>query len=143
MKKATILIAVALGALGLAACGSSSSSSSTSNTTASTTPATSGGSASSGGGSTVSLSASPDQLAFNTTSLSAKPGKVTVNFTNPASISHDVVLEDSSGQQVGRTNLISQSHASFTADLKPGTYTYFCDVPGHEQAGMKGTLTVK
>ena len=27
-------------------------------------------------------------------------------------------------------------------DLKPGTYTLYCAVPGHEQAGMKGTLTV-
>jgi uncharacterized cupredoxin-like copper-binding protein len=28
-------------------------------------------------------------------------------------------------------------------NLKPGTYEFYCPVPGHEQAGMKGTLTVQ
>jgi len=32
--------------------------------------------------------------------------------------------------------------STVTADLKPGTYTFYCPVPGHEAAGMKGTLTV-
>jgi plastocyanin len=27
--------------------------------------------------------------------------------------------------------------------LSPGKYTFYCDIPGHESAGMKGTLTVK
>lgn len=27
-------------------------------------------------------------------------------------------------------------------ELKPGTYTFYCNIPGHEQAGMKGKLTV-
>ena len=28
-------------------------------------------------------------------------------------------------------------------DLKPGKYTFYCDIPGHRAAGMQGTLTVK
>jgi uncharacterized cupredoxin-like copper-binding protein len=33
--------------------------------------------------------------------------------------------------------------ATLTVDLPAGTYEYYCDVPGHRQAGMIGTLTVE
>jgi uncharacterized cupredoxin-like copper-binding protein len=29
-----------------------------------------------------------------------------------------------------------------TLTLKPGTYTFYCTVPGHAAAGMKGKLVV-
>ena len=32
---------------------------------------------------------------------------------------------------------------TFTAPMKPGTYTYLCSFPGHYMVGMKGELVVK
>ena len=99
-----------------------------------------------GPGGTLNIAASPSQLAFNTKALSSKPGKVTINFNNPAPIQHDVAIEKGktiTGAILGKTDLISQSKISVSVDLAPGTYTFLCTVPGHAQAGMQGTLTVK
>jgi plastocyanin len=83
-------------------------------------------------------------LSFDTSSLSAKAGNVTIDFDNPAAISHDVAVEDSSGKELGKSDLISQSTTTLDlSNLKPGKYTYFCTVPGHREGGMEGTLTVK
>ena len=68
---------------------------------------------------------------------------MTVNFTNPQAIPHDVDVEDSGGASVGKTELVTEGSDSVELNLKPGTYTFFCSVPGHREAGMEGTLTVK
>jgi plastocyanin len=36
----------------------------------------------------------------------------------------------------------SGESAQLKVNLKPGKYTFFCDIPGHRAAGMEGTLTV-
>ncbi|MGN6664586.1 MAG: plastocyanin/azurin family copper-binding protein [Solirubrobacterales bacterium] len=95
-----------------------------------------------GASTTLQLEASPSALEFDTTHLEAKAGKVTIDFTNPAPLPHDVVIEQN-GKELAGTEEITESKASATADLKPGTYTFFCSVPGHRQAGMEGTLVVK
>jgi len=46
-------------------------------------------------------------------------------------------------QELAKSPLISQSSTSVSADLAPGKYVFYCTVPGHRQAGMQGTLTVK
>jgi plastocyanin len=146
---ATPVLAVAL--MALAGCGSSSSSSGSSASTAAQAPTTSSASTStsapatsSGGSSKVSLEANPEgQLEYNTKSLSAKAGQVSVDFTNSASLPHNVTIESSSGEKVGATPTFSGGSKTLSVNLKPGTYKFFCSVPGHRQAGMEGTLTVK
>lgn len=152
MKKVGAFLVLAIAALALVACGSSSdSSSSTTEAGGGESQAEQGGAAkeesSSGGGgsaSTLKFEADPNgELAYTSTSETAKAGKVTVEFKNPQALTHDVAIEDSSGKEVGATELIADGSDTTTVDLKPGTYTYFCTVPGHREAGMEGTLTVK
>jgi plastocyanin len=150
MKKLAALLVLALASVALIACGSSNS---TTTTSGSSGEEAGGGAAAEsgkesgggeGGGSTVEVEADPSgELAYTTTTASAKAGKVTVDFNNPQSLTHDVAIEDSSGKEVGKTELIGEGETSTTVDLKPGTYHYYCTVPGHREAGMEGTLTVK
>jgi plastocyanin len=79
---------------------------------------------------------------FEQTSLTASAGSVTIDFENPSSLGHNVTITDSAGKTVGSTPTFTNGSRSVTMTLAKGTYTYFCSVPGHEQAGMKGTLTV-
>jgi plastocyanin len=148
MKKLAALLVLALASVALVACGGSDSSTTTTATEsggkANAAPESGKEAGSGGSGSTVAVEADPSgELAYTTTEASAKAGNVTVDFKNPQSLTHDVAIEDSSGKEVGKTELIGEGETSTTVDLKPGTYTYYCTVPGHREAGMEGTLTVK
>jgi uncharacterized cupredoxin-like copper-binding protein len=149
MKKLVAFLVLALAALALVACGSSSddSSSTTATSSGNEGSAETGGVGSEGGGggaASVRFEADPGgDLAYTTTSASAKAGKVTIDFNNPQALTHDVAIESSSGKEVGKTELIASGEDSTVVDLEPGTYTFYCSVPGHREAGMEGTLTVK
>lgn len=91
---------------------------------------------------TLPLAADASALAFDQTELTAKPGKVTIAFNNPSPIPHNVVIEQD-GKELAGFEPIAEGEESETADLKAGTYTFYCAVPGHREAGMEGTLTVK
>jgi plastocyanin len=82
-----------------------------------------------------------DGTAFSNTAATAKAGKVTFDMPNKSPIGHDIALHGVPGAQ---GKVVNQGGTStFTVTLKPGKYTFYCTVPGHEAAGMKGTLTVK
>jgi plastocyanin len=150
MKKLATLLVLALASSVLVACGGSDDSTTTTTTSSGSEAAggagAEGGKEASGGagGSAVEFEADPEgNLAYTTTEASAKAGKVTIDFNNPQSLTHDVAIEDSSGKTVAQTDLIGNEETSTTANLKPGAYTFYCSVPGHREAGMEGTLTVK
>jgi len=105
---------------------------------AESTPEASGG----GGGQELALAAAADgSLAFDETELTAPAGPVTIDLDNPASTPHAVEIEGNGVEEASET--VSASKTSVSADLKPGTYEFYCPVGNHRDQGMEGTLTVK
>ena len=95
-----------------------------------------------GPGGTIEIAADESELKFDKTELTTKPGKVTIDFENPSSVPHDFKIE-ADGKEIGGTETVASTEATATVELEPGTYTFFCSVPGHREAGMEGTLVVK
>jgi len=90
----------------------------------------------------LTLAANPEgQLSYNTKQLSAKAGKVTITMTNMAPEEHNVTVAQGS-TVLGATPTFQGGSKTLTLNLKAGTYTFYCSVPGHRQGGMEGTLTV-
>jgi plastocyanin len=88
---------------------------------------------------TLRISAnSSGKLKFSKSSLKARHGKVTIKMSNPSSLPHSIAIK---GKGAGKT-VRKGGTSTVSATLKKGRYTFYCTVPGHEAAGMKGTLTV-
>lgn len=84
------------------------------------------------------------EFKFDPSTISVPHGKVVFFLVNGGSVAHDMIIRDGSGNRVAGSELVSAGDSFvFTIDnIAAGTYTIFCDQPGHEASGMKGTLTV-
>lgn len=139
---------LSVAALLLAGCGGGGAKSSSTPSAAASTPSTSastsaGGAAPSGQGGTLHLKADPSgALKFNVKSLTAQSGKVTLVMHNPSQLSHSIAITGNGANAAGEV-VGPGGTSTVSATLKPGTYTFYCTVPGHREAGMVGTLTVK
>ncbi len=79
-----------------------------------------------------------DELTFDADAYDAEAGCVEFTYENTGSVAHTLLIKGKSGFKlaVGDTD-------TGTVDLPAGTYELFCDVAGHEAAGMKADLTVE
>ena len=80
-------------------------------------------------------------LAYDTKQLKAKAGKVSIAFSNSSPIEHNVTVAQGTAVLAATPTFTSGSR-TLTIKLKAGTYTFYCSVPGHRQAGMEGTLKI-
>jgi plastocyanin len=106
------------------------------------TPTATEAAASGGGGENITIAADKSALKFDKSDLTAKAGKVTITMDNPSDLPHAVEIEGNGVEEEGET--VSKGGKSIaTADLKAGTYDFYCPVGNHRAAGMEGKLTVK
>jgi len=77
---------------------------------------------------------------FQPKEVTAPAGPVAITLTNKGLIQHNLVVQEDPSFETIDVNP-GQSGTS-TLDAKPGTYTIYCDIPGHRAAGMEAKLTV-
>lgn len=123
-------------ALALAGCGSSGGS------TASAGSSAAGGS-SAGHGNATTVAVKATEYAFSLPTTSFSPGTYAFTMTDDGHASHAMEIQGP-GIAASRSSIVGPGGtATLTVTLKSGSYTLFCPVPGHRQAGMQTTLTVR
>jgi plastocyanin len=94
------------------------------------------------GSTTLKLTADKTKLAYNKKTLKAHAGKITIVMKNPSAIfPHDIAIKGHGIKKKGKVVHVGGT-SKVTVTLKPGTYTFYCTVPGHEAGGMKGKLVI-
>ena len=93
-------------------------------------------------GGTLTIPADPTgALSYASDKATAPAGPAKFVMPNKSPIQHNIALK---GPATGQGPVVGSGGTStFTVTLKPGSYEFYCSVPGHEAGGMKGTLTVK
>ncbi len=145
MKKLSAALLLLAVSLALVACGGGGSTSSSATEAAETgTTAEAGGTEESSAGSSIDFEANPGgQLMFTAMKATGKAGDDTIVFKNPSAVPHNVAIEDSSGKTIVESETITKGETSDKVELEAGTYTFYCSIPGHREAGMEGTLTIE
>jgi plastocyanin len=134
-RRTMVLALVMIVALALVACGDSDSDDAASESSAASTVPEATESPQDEG-----LIVVATDLRFSAATFRAAPGPVEVTYRNEGQAMHTLVIEG-----VADFKLDVPKHGDVdkaTVDLEPGTYTIFCDIPGHRDAGMQAKLAV-
>jgi uncharacterized cupredoxin-like copper-binding protein len=65
-------------------------------------------------------------------------------FVKAADLQHDLKILGADGQTLAQSERLAiGERATFTVDgLPPGSYEFYCTIPGHATQGMRGTLSI-
>jgi mono/diheme cytochrome c family protein len=84
------------------------------------------------------------QLAYTVADATAPAGTLQIDSRNASSVPHDIALASADGSELGKGATVSGGGVSrVDVDLRAGRYTFYCTLPGHREAGMEGSLTVR
>jgi uncharacterized cupredoxin-like copper-binding protein len=99
------------------------------------------------------------EYAFAPAAITAKAGRLKITLDNQGKVPHELVVLrtdqgadalTASGGRVSEKSSVGEvsetaggATKSATITLKPGKYVFVCNIPGHYQDGMRGTLTVR
>ncbi len=88
---------------------------------------------------TASVDVTATEFKFTPNRLElAGPGELTINLANKGSVEHDLTVDG-----VGAVKAAAGGTAKGVLKFdKPGTYTFYCSIPGHKEAGMVGQVVV-
>jgi plastocyanin len=103
-----------------------------------------------GGGSESPRPGGPNTVAMTEYEFSPKTVSVArgtkLTVRNDGQIAHNLTVKSSASSSkklIGTDSFLGGRSEKLEVDLSPGRYTIVCTVPGHEQLGMVGTLTVR
>jgi uncharacterized cupredoxin-like copper-binding protein len=82
---------------------------------------------------------SETEFKITTDLTSFKAGEITFVAKNDGKIPHDLAVKET-GEKT--KEIAPRGTAELKVNLKPGKYELYCTIPGHEDAGMKLTITV-
>ena len=90
-------------------------------------------------GSATTILVRGGEFYFKLSATSAPRGAVTFVFRNVGQVAHDFKVNGKKTPSLGP----GKSARLVVRFTKPGKYLFSCTIPGHAQAGMKGTLTIR
>jgi uncharacterized cupredoxin-like copper-binding protein len=87
----------------------------------------------------IDVTESEWKIVLPKTKLSA--GKYEFDVKNDGKFAHDLTIKGA-GVSAATPTFNAGQTAKLTVDLKPGSYDFYCSIPGHKQAGMDQKVTV-
>lgn len=92
------------------------------------------------GGSGDAITVTAKEFSYEPKDITLQAGKATkIALKNAGAVEHDITLDSPAFKLAAQPTKSGEAQLTIPT---AGSYTYYCSVPGHRQAGMEGSVTV-